>query len=578
MNNQQNIMLTGIGINANERLYEILFGLSKKVKKIFVCGSDIKIYENIENVIVIKSPRNDEPNYLDFLLFVAKKHMITDIIPFIDSEVFFLSKYYNELVTAGIKPWVAENKIVINCIDKWNCSQVAREYSPRSILVSNPNEFFNAIESLGFPDLDVVCRPSSGPNGSGKGFRIISSQSNEWYSIFYDAIPTKRISALTYSKFLSEAFVANKLPPILITEYLPGQEYSCYICANNGLLIDYVIHKKNEYESGTTNTGQADVIESNEIEQVCKVLTDRFDLHLLNNIQLKRDVLGNLKLIEINPRVAGTILLAEISGHNLFARAYSIVRAFPFLTRQTHKKKSIIRRQVSFFSEQSYESILVECTSKNDIYNMNYKYLLTHKFIDNYDIYIFDLDNTLFDEWSYLSQCTISFLNKIDIHSDETKKIIINQLHQYYLNNGNNLLFDNVLLKFGYKKESVNLFLHELRTSTRIEIFLFNKVEELLLELKKNKKDVYIVTDGNEQQQKNKYDLLKLSRFIQPSNFICSSKFGGKPNIECIKSDIFEIDTKTICVFGDSIVDLEFAINLNADFIKFEWSMNKTLI
>ena len=577
MNKKRNILLTGIGLASNNRLYNLLLGINKNIENLFVCGSDITVYENEKNITIFKAPKNDDPTYLNFLLYISKNNQITDIIPFIDSEVAFLSKNYTNLITNGITPWVAENDTIINCIDKWECFQIAKKYSPQGRLISSTNEFFHAINSLGYPDLDVVCRPSSGPNGSGKGFRVISSRSKEWHSNFYDTNPSKKISPETYSTFISEAISANKLPPILVTEYLPGQEYSCYICANKGILIDCVIHKKNEYESGTTNTGQADVIESNEIELVCKILTERFKLHLLNNIQLKRDQLSNLKLIEINPRAAGTILLAEIAGHNLFARAYSIVSGSPFNKKSFHKKKSIIRRQVDFFIDKSFQNILVEFTSKDSSYFTKYKKFLSSNFINSYDIYIFDLDNTLFDEWSYLSQCTISFLDKINIHSVLTKKKIINQLHQYYIDNGNDLLFNNVLLKFGCKQESVSLFLNELRTSTSVGIHLIDEAEELLKELRNKNKNIFIVTDGNEQQQKNKYRLLNLSRYVLPAGFICAEKYGGKSKKECAESILLGKINKTICVFGDSIFDLEFAKNLSADFFKFEWSLNKSL-
>ncbi len=105
----------------------------------------------------------------------------------------------------------------------------------------------------------------------------------------------------------------------VVCEYLPGEEYTvdCFTKAS-GELIYVNPRKRAEIMDGKSSLAESVVgKETAEFEKIAEEINTRIPFRGYWFIQLKRDGKGNLKLLEICTRFAGTFAHAQASGINL---------------------------------------------------------------------------------------------------------------------------------------------------------------------------------------------------------------------------------------------------------------------
>lgn len=99
-------------------------------------------------------------------------------------------------------------------------------------------------------------------------------------------------------------------------EYLPGREFSVYAISDNGKMA-YCVPNLRESMMGPRTFGASTQDANGEIARICKSVLEKFRLSYNTNIQLKESDDEKLKLVEINPRMGGSIALPSAAGINL---------------------------------------------------------------------------------------------------------------------------------------------------------------------------------------------------------------------------------------------------------------------
>ena len=98
---------------------------------------------------------------------------------------------------------------------------------------------------------------------------------------------------------------SKPFPELLVSEYLPGEEYSVDCLARNGEAIIVVPRARKKMINGISVEGE--FVEEENIIGYCKQIIHELQLHGNIGIQVKRSVAGKFLILEINPRVQGTI-------------------------------------------------------------------------------------------------------------------------------------------------------------------------------------------------------------------------------------------------------------------------------
>lgn len=318
-----NILFTGV-YQVFDNFIFTKFSEAFNADNIICIGSNVEDFQK-ENLIrvISNSPLNkNKKEYTLFLNNLINKYEIDLIVPMVDSEVSFFSKNKNSF---NCKIFSADYKTVNSCLDKVKCHEILGDLSPQHYKITNPDTLKNILESN--PEKKYVIRPYGKITGSGKGMRILSKNGASNSVRILSSSLSRELSFNEYYKSYKTIFQKNEYSNIefILTDYLPGQEYSCYLTSNNGHLIDLCINKKLELESGTTNTAKAVITTNPKIKDIVHEISKKLNLHFISNIQLKEDYNGDFKLVEVNPRIAGSIMLPIEAGYNFFKQSHAIL-------------------------------------------------------------------------------------------------------------------------------------------------------------------------------------------------------------------------------------------------------------
>lgn len=150
-----------------------------------------------------------------------------------------------------------------------------------------------------------------------------------------DFLSKKGSNVIDYETFFN---LSSDLDEFVFCEFLPGEEYSVDVFSEKGEILNTCIRLRKEVKSGVSSV--AIVKNSEEVVQILDQVVRDFDLDGASNIQLKRNINGKLKLVEINPRTSGTICVSFNAGVNIVELAFrkhiglEFKNIYPFLSKE----------------------------------------------------------------------------------------------------------------------------------------------------------------------------------------------------------------------------------------------------
>jgi carbamoyl-phosphate synthase large subunit len=252
------------------------------------------------------------PQYIPDLLALCRKEGIEIILPLVTRELFPLSENKNLFLEHGIKILVsdfeqlsiANNKSKVYLFLSENGIEV-----PPFKVASTVSEFKQGLIDLGYPEKNICFKPSVS-NGS-RGFRIINDQIDKLDLLFNYKPTSTYIGYEEIIKILS----SGSFPELLISEVLPGDEFSVDCLANHGETVIAVPRIRKKIIGGISVEGE--FINEQEIIKYCSRIIKTIKLHGNIGIQVKCSKHKKYLILEINPRVQGTIVAAYGAGVNL---------------------------------------------------------------------------------------------------------------------------------------------------------------------------------------------------------------------------------------------------------------------
>ena len=300
MSSTINILMTGGGAPGAAGILRCL----KENKSFHITVADanpgaVGRYLNNDFVTI---PFATDPSFTDELLSLCRKKNIHAILPLVTRELIPLSKQVKEFELAGTKLLlspaasleIANNKSRLYEFLQWRGMPV-----PAFKVVETVEQFTNAIKELGYPANQICFKPSVS-NGS-RGFRIVSEQINELDLLFSHKPSSTYITLQQAVKICSSGI----FPELLVSEYLPGEEYSVDCLANHGESVLIVPRLRKRMINGISVEGE--FVKEENIISYCTQIIKELQLHGNIGIQVKKSTSGQFLILEINPRVQGSI-------------------------------------------------------------------------------------------------------------------------------------------------------------------------------------------------------------------------------------------------------------------------------
>ncbi len=197
------------------------------------------------------------------------------------------------------------------------------------------------------------------------------------------------------------------------------------------------------------------------------------------------------------------------------------------------------------------------------------KELLKFKEIFNYKAVIFDLDNTLYDETEFLFPAYKVISNYIANKSGYNANAYETYLIDSFSNFGRSYLFDKLIYDFQLQNittvEELLKILHSYQPSLAIYENVLSIIEELIFK----EKTLFILTNGNHIQQRNKITALNIPIRFPMITVIYANEFKPKPSPYCVNLIMkkYKIKNTQILIVGDSFIDKSTAENSDIDFL-----------
>lgn len=233
------------------------------------------VFENyIEGIPYITAP-----DFLEKMNQVLDEHHIDYLYPAMDQVVDVLSEHRDALHAQLIAP----------CHDSVHvCRSKQRTYQRLDGLDFMPKTYQDPREVKEYP---VIIKPSEGYGA--KGFRILHTQDE-------------------LLRALEESGQEN-----VICEYLEGEEYTIDCFTDRHGVLQYAsCRNRNRIRNGISVNSSIQPLDE-KIETIAKEIMGRIPMRGAWFFQLKRNGLGQYKLMEVATRIAGTMCVQRARGVNM---------------------------------------------------------------------------------------------------------------------------------------------------------------------------------------------------------------------------------------------------------------------
>ncbi len=302
--------MTGAGAPGAPGIIKCL--LQSSAINLTVADADVNAIGKYLHQQFVQIPKATDPHFAETVLQICKQHHCNMVLPLVTKELLPLALHEKIFDDAGVKVLVSSPDAIELANDKSLCYQFLSNDEipvPDFFVVDTVAQFEEAAKALGHPQKQFCFKPSSS-NGS-RGFRIVSNSINEADQLFNYKPYNTYISYQQAIQILS----SQPFPQLLVSDYLPGDEYSVDCLANNGETIIALPRLRSKMINGISVQGR--FVNDENIIRYCTRIIAAIGLHGNIGIQVKISEQGTPLLLEINPRVQGTIVAGLGAGINL---------------------------------------------------------------------------------------------------------------------------------------------------------------------------------------------------------------------------------------------------------------------
>ena len=253
-------------------------------------------------------PAGADPTFTDVLLSRCLALGINLVIPTVDAEMLPLSQAAAACRFHGIQLLLPSTSSLKRALDKLAlaeaCEGIVRV--PRTELLGETDP-----RTWEYP---VIIKPRRG-SGS-RGIRQIDSA--------------------------DELALVTADEDVLVQELLPGEEYSVDVLADrHGRVVAAVPRIRARVDSGVAVAGRT--LCDDELEGFARDVVTTLGLPFVSNVQIRRNRDGAPALLEVNPRVPGTLALSVASGVDMMRLAVDSLRGEELPDSIRHREVAMVR-------------------------------------------------------------------------------------------------------------------------------------------------------------------------------------------------------------------------------------------
>ena len=259
-------------------------------------------------------PAGTDDGYLERVRELVGREEIDVVLPLTTAELEPLSRAKADFADRGVTVMVSDPDALETANDKGrlyaDLAERGFDAAPEFERVDTREAFVDAVSRLGYPDRPVCFKR---PVASGmRGFRILDPTVDR-ADILLNEKPHSAVTTLEDVLVVLEE--ADSFPELVVMEYLPGTEYSVDVVSTGEAVPAVVPRSRERTRAGISFAGTVE--QNDELIAAAREITTTLGLEYNANLQFRYDADGVPKLIEINPRVSGTIVMCTGAGANM---------------------------------------------------------------------------------------------------------------------------------------------------------------------------------------------------------------------------------------------------------------------
>lgn len=190
--------------------------------------------------------------------------------------------------------------------------------------------------------------------------------------------------------------------------------------------------------------------------------------------------------------------------------------------------------------------------------------------IKNKKAFILGLDNVIYPEKDYLLQVYYLFAEFIEYSEQLNAKALLLFMQQEFESYGAIGIFEKTAEKFHIpQKYNDNFILLHQNARLPLKLLLYQQVLSFLQEVVIERKDIFLLVDGDPIQQLNKIRQTEWHGLEKYLKVYFSNEFEPKPSQKSLEFiiDQHPLKREEILMVGFDVIDEEYAINAGIDYL-----------
>jgi carbamoyl-phosphate synthase large subunit len=258
-------------------------------------------------------PAPEAATYLDELKAIVESEKVQVILPQTTREIEVLSREKETVESWGVKLVLSDESAIHRANDKYLVLKECEKNGipvPEHVLVNDVADLEPAIRKIGYPEKKVVVKPRLS-NGQ-RGVKIITTE-----ALTLNAYLNQKPSSMEtdLESFLAIFKTGGKFPELIVSEYMPGIEYTVDMYSRDGHEV-IIPRSRDVIRSGISFQTTVEMKRS-DIAEYSRRLAESLKLSFCFGFQFKLDDNGVPKILESNPRVQGTMVASTLAGFNM---------------------------------------------------------------------------------------------------------------------------------------------------------------------------------------------------------------------------------------------------------------------
>lgn len=257
-------------------------------------------------------PPPESPRYLGALLALCRREDVAAVLPQTTREVAVLAREREAFEAEGIRVVAAPAEAVEAGNDK---AAVLRAFEALGLPVpayrraQSEADLAQAAAELGYPERPVVVKP---PVSNGmRGLRVLREAAWDAERFLAEKPSGLEISLEELLRILRRG---TAWPELLVTDYLPGPEYS--VDAFLGEHLEAALPRRRDAIRSGIAFETTLLPERDDLAEMALTAGRHLGLRYAFGFQFKEDEAGRPRVLECNPRVQGTMVASLFGGLN----------------------------------------------------------------------------------------------------------------------------------------------------------------------------------------------------------------------------------------------------------------------